>query len=137
MLATGISNFLHVRRDSLPFVYDPSMAARIRKSPTICRRSGMEKFEVDVRRLGTHVAASALRLEGIVFLSTRTQGRGAALVPLNRRQLLVRLTAAQPYPAQLPSWKIFLRHLSRVRAFELRRGQHPTEAAVALRLLLD
>jgi len=137
MLATGISNFLHLRRDSLPFVDDASMVARVRKSPTIRRRSGIEKFEVDVRRLDGRVAASALRIEGIVFLSTRSQGRGAALVPLTRRKLMARLTAAQPYPAQLPSWKIFVKHLSGVRAFELRRGQHPTEAAVALRLLLD
>jgi energy-coupling factor transporter ATP-binding protein EcfA2 len=137
MLATGISNFLHLRRDSLPFVDDKSVVARIRKSPMIRRRSGVEKYEVDVRGLGGRVASSALRIEGIVFLSTRSRGRGAALVPLPRRTLLRRLTAAQPYPAQLPSWKIFVKHLSAVRAFELRRGQHPTEAAVALRLMLD
>ena len=137
LLATGVSNFLHVRGDSLPFVDDASMASRIRKSPTIRRRSGMEKFEVDLRHLGGRVAASTLRIEGIVFLSTRSGGRGAALVPLRRRELMARLTAAQPYPAQLPSWKVFSKHLSGVRGFELRRGQHPSEAAVALRLLLN
>jgi hypothetical protein len=137
LLASGVSNFLHVRRDSLKFIDDASISSRVRKSPVIVRRSGVEKFQVDLRSLHRQAGAMALRIAAIIFLSSRGGGRGAALTPLKRRELMSRLAAKQPYPARLPSWKIFSRRLTEVSAFELRRGQHPTEAAVALRLMLS
>jgi hypothetical protein len=137
LLATGVSNFLHLRPDSLRFLDDASMAARMRNSPVIQRRSGVEKYEVDMRRLGSRLAISPLRIEGIVFLSSRTAGSGATAVRLRNRDLIARLSAAQPYAAGLSSWKAFRKRLGEVRAFELRRGQHPIEAAVALRLMLN
>ena len=44
MLATGVANFLHVRRDSLRWVTRIRDAAAIRKSPVIRRRSGVRKL---------------------------------------------------------------------------------------------
>jgi hypothetical protein len=137
LLATGVSNFLHLRSDSLRFLDDASMAARIRKSPVIQRRSGVDKLEIDMRRLGSRIAVSPLRIEAIVFLSSRTAGSGATAARLRNRDLITRLAAAQPYAAGLASWKAFRQRLGDVRAFELRRGQHPIEAAVALRLMLN
>src|SRR5258708_22505017 len=50
MLATGVSNFLHVRSDSLRWIERSRDAAAIRKSPVIRRRTGVSKFEIDLRR---------------------------------------------------------------------------------------
>jgi len=137
MMATGVSNFLHVRRDSLRFLDDASMVSRIRKSPIIHRRSGVQKFEVDLRHPGCRLALAPLGIDGIVFLSTRSAGFGTTVVPLRNRELITRLEAAQPYAAQLPTWQAFRKRLSGLRGFELRRGRHPAEAAVAMRHILD
>jgi hypothetical protein len=137
LLASGVSNFLHVRADSLRLLDDPSMAARVRKSPVIFRRSGVRKFEVDLRRLGRRLAAPPVRIEGIVFLSSRMAAASATVLPLSPRQLLARLRAAQPYAAQLPSWKVFRKQLAGIKGFELRRGRHAAESAVALRHILE
>jgi len=53
LLATGVANFLHVRPDSLRFLEDAGNLADIRRSCVIRRRSGVEKFEIDLRHRGT------------------------------------------------------------------------------------
>jgi hypothetical protein len=136
LLATGVANFLHVRRDSLRFLGATSHAARIRKCPMIRRRSGVRKFEVDLRRLGYRLAAAPVRISAVVFTSSEGAGAGAMLTPLPRSELLARLRATQPYAASNPAWPTFTRNLSSVRAFELRRGRHPAEAVRTLRELL-
>ncbi len=136
LVASGVSNFLHLRRDSLRFLDDAAMASRVRKSPIIERRSGVEKLEVDMRAVGKSLAPAPLKIAAIVFLSSRSAGSGASAQRLPHRDLLARLTAAQPYAARLPTWTAFTKGLGGVRAFELRRGQHPIEAAVAMRLML-
>src|SRR4026207_877681 len=65
MLATGVSNFLHVKADSLRFLHDAAMVSRIQQSPVIRRRSGVEKFELDMRRLPRPPARKPLALSGI------------------------------------------------------------------------
>jgi hypothetical protein len=59
------------------------------------------------------------------------------VLPLPHRELIARLRAAQPYATQLPSWKAFSHNLAGIRGFELQRGRHPAESAVALRHILE
>ena len=136
MLATGVANFLHVRPDSLRWVAQARDAAAIRSSPVIVRRSGVKKFEVDLRGGRHRLSTSPLSLGSVVFLSTQSPGRGPLLKSLSKRELVARLAAAQSYAANQPHWADFCRNASRLGAFELRRGRHPLEAVQALRQLL-
>jgi len=136
MRALGVANYLHVRADSLKWVEQASDAAAVRASPVIRRRSGVRKFEVDLRRGDHRLANAALDLRAIVFLSTQRAVRGRLLLPLSRRELLARLTATQVYAAGQPHWAAFCRQASRIGAFELRRGAHPRGAVERVRELL-
>jgi len=137
LLASGISNFVHVRYDSLPLIEDAAVAARIARSPVIHRRNGAARYEVDLRQLGSRLARAPLRITGVVFLSKRRAGAVATLTPLSSRRMLARLAKAQPYASGRPEWRTFHRRLAGVKGYELRRGRHPSESAVALRHLLD
>ena len=106
-LATGAANFLHVRSDSLRWLGRTRAAATIRRSPVIRRRSGMHKFEVDLRRGGFKLARAPLELVSIVFLSARAARGGPLLTPLGRADLLARLESAQAYAAGQPEWPAF------------------------------
>lgn len=134
--ATGIANFLHVRADSLRWIERDGDAAPIRNSPVIRRRTGVEKFELDLRHGGYRLAASPLRIGAVVFLSAQKSHDGALLRPLLKSTLLTRLANAQAYAASRPEWATFARRLSELGGFELRRGRHPLEAVEALRSLL-
>lgn len=136
MRATGVGNFLHLRRDALRFL-SGSSAALVRRSPTIARRSGIEKFEVDVRQPPFRLARRPLAVGAVVFASSRSADEGPLLVRLDRASIPGRLEAAQPYAARLPGWAAFRRALRTAPAFELRRGHHPLLAAEALDTLLS
>jgi hypothetical protein len=135
LLATGVANFLHVRRESLRFVA-PATAAWLRRSPRIRRRSGVEKLEIDVRRPEFPLAPRALEIAAVVFLSARHAPRNRLLRRVARTELVGRLRATQPYAANQPEWKRFTRSILAVPAFELQRGQHPDEGIEALERLL-
>ena len=137
LLATGVANFLHVRADSLRWVERNRDAKAIRASPVIRRRSGVRKFEVDLRHGGHRLAASPLKLGAIVFLSAHKAGRGPLLRPLGPASMQARLREVQAYAAHQPRWPAFQRQLSRLDAFELRRGGHPLEAIDVLRTLVE
>jgi hypothetical protein len=136
LLATGVANFLHVRADSLGWLA-PEAAADIRRSPVIRRRSGVKKFELDLRAGKHRLAASAPRLGAVVFLSSRIARRGPLLKPLSTSKLLTNLAKSQAYAANQPEWPIFEKRVRRLDAYELRRGAHPLEAVEALRVLLN
>jgi hypothetical protein len=136
LLATGVANFLHVRSNSLRWL-GARDAASIRKSPVIRRRSGVSKFEVDLRRGDYGLAASPLKITAVVFLSPQSAGHASLLKPLSKSDLLARLTAAQAYAANQPKWAAFCKSVSGLKAFELRRGNHPLEAAETLSALLE
>jgi hypothetical protein len=136
LLATGIANFLHVPANSLRWI-EREDAAAIRRSPVIRRRSGVKKFELDLRGGNYRLAASAQQIGAIVFLSPKSAGRGPLLRPLSKPILLAELAKAQAYAANQPEWPIFKKRVSRLDAFELRRGLHPIEAVEALRALLE
>lgn len=136
MLATGVANFLHVRSDSLRWIERARDVAAIRKSPVIRRRSGVRKFEVDLRRGGYRLAARPLKIAAVVFLSAQCAGDRPLLKALSKTDLLARLTAAQAYAANQPEWATFSKSVSELDAFELRRGHHPLQAVEALSALL-
>jgi hypothetical protein len=132
--ATGVANFIHVRPDTLRWLSKPQ-ADRIRASPSIQRRSGVRKFEVDLRRDGYRLAARPPRLCAAVFLSPRAGGT-TLLRPLSGADVRARLLAAQPYAASQPLWKQFAATLRELGGYELRRGRHPQEGAERLHELL-
>ena len=135
MVATGVANYIHVRSDSLRWLARARDAAAIRRSPVIQRRSGVKKFEVDLRRGDYRLAASALKIVAVVFLSARKAAR-PLLVPLPKSGLPARLAGSQAYAANQPQWSAFCRGVAGIDVFELRRGRHPLEAVEAVRELL-
>jgi hypothetical protein len=134
LLATGVANFLHVRRESLRFL-PPAEASLIRRSPIIRRRSGVRKFEIDLRQRRFRLAPQPLAIAGLVSLSARGAGRGPLLVPIGSREALERLRLSQPYAAGQSGWRMFAQRMRTVPAFELRRGRHPRDSAEALEQL--
>jgi hypothetical protein len=137
LLATGVANFLHVRADSLRWVERSRDVAAIRASPVIRRRSGVRKFEVDLRQGAYRLAAAPPEIGAIVFLSAQKAGGGPLLRPLAKSSMWARLTEAQAYAANQPQWAAFRKRASRLEAFELRRGTHPLEAVDVLRSLVE
>jgi len=134
---TGCANFLHLRTDGMKTVRDPGLRAAIRRSPVIRRRSGVRKFEYDLRHSNMRVAPRAARLTAVIALSSR-QARGTQLLePLSPAQALAWLRREQPYACTQPSWDDFCRSLEGVPAYRLLRGKHPEDAANALRGLLS
>lgn len=133
--ATGVANFLHIRRESLRFL-QAREAAELRRSPTIRRRSGVEKLEIDLRQPRFRLARRPVELVGVVELCPRRAGAGASLAALGARQLLARLRDSQPYAKGLRAWPVFSRAVRRLPAFELSRGRHPSETVEVLQQLL-
>jgi hypothetical protein len=136
LLATGVGNFLHVRADSLRWIAQARHAAKVRRSPVIRRRTGVRKYEIDLRRGEYALAERPLKIAAIVFLSARPAAGRALLKRLPEAQALPMLVREQAYAANQPSWTSFTRTLTRVPFFELRRGEHPGESVAALRGLM-
>jgi hypothetical protein len=136
MRATGTANFLHVRADSLHWLGRSRIRSIIRASPVIRRRSGVEKFEVDLRRKEFRLAQAPLKIAGVVFLSPKRSANGPLLRRLSRSEATSRLHQEQAYGESLPQWRGFRRNLLRLGAFELTRGKHPSASTLALRSLL-
>jgi len=133
---TGTPNFLHLSPDATGFLQESPLLARIRCSPTITRRSGARKYEVDLRGLPGTLAPAPLRLAATVFLSRRAASPKKTLEPLGRRALLTRLRREQPYAAGLEGWRKFEQCIARLPAYELLRTSHPDGAVDNLRRLL-
>jgi hypothetical protein len=136
MRATGTANFLHVRADSLSWFARSAASTLIRRSPIIRRRSGVEKFEVDLRRGEFHLAKAPLKIVGVAFLSSQSAGKGPLLRSLSDSDTLARLKREQAYGASLPQWHTFSRTLLRLGGVEILRGPHPSTSVEVLRSLL-
>jgi hypothetical protein len=136
LLATGVANYLHVKADALHFVDDVAVQQWIRKAPVIRRRSGVEKFEVDLRHGHGKLAPAPLKLAGVVFVSSRVEQSGELLHPVPPDEVVARLEADQPYAAGQPGWHAFQQQLLAMGVHELRRGDHPRASVHALRELL-
>jgi hypothetical protein len=137
LLATGVSNFLHVRADSLRWIAHSRSVAKIRKSPIIRRRTGVRKYEIDLRLGGYPLAERPLKIGAIVFLSAQPAAGRPLLKRLLPKEALPMLVREQAYAANQPPWTLFTRSVTRVPFFELRRGQHPSESVAALRGLME
>ena len=137
MRATGVANFLHVRRDSLRFLDASERAAVIAGAGTIRRRSGVRKLEIDLRRSRYRLASAPLRLRAVIFLAATPAGARPLLRPLRKSELRRRLAAAQRYAAHRPGWRDFAARVAALPAFELRRGTDPHAGVEALRALLQ
>jgi hypothetical protein len=135
MLATGISNFLHIRSESLRWL-SARDAAALRKSPVIRRRTGVKKFEVDLRRAAYRIAPAPLKIVAVVFLSAQSSGDRPFLKSLSKTERRAKLTTAQAYAAGQPGWTTFSDSVLGLEAFELSRGRHPLETVEILSELL-
>ena len=135
-LATGVANYIHVRREMLSFLPAPQARQWERLATTIRRRSGVEKLELDLRRIECRLAPAAGRVVAMIFLSHRAAGRGPLLRPLRTREALARLAQLQPYAASQPNWHRFVQLARGLRLCELRRAAHPSAAVAPLRDLV-
>ncbi len=134
LMAMGVANFLHLREDALPWIVDEAMTTRVHQSPVIRRRSGVEKFELDLRQDARLICAEPAPLGAVVFISKEAAPDSRqALMRIEPDRISTRIAASQPYAAHLPDWDAFAKHLAHLQAFELKRGLHPRDAAGALR----
>ena len=137
LLATGVANYLHVQADALRFVEDSAVHQWIGQAPVIRRRSGVEKFEADLRPARGRLAQAPLALAGAVFVSNqRADDPEALLSPLPEAEIIGRLSADQPYAAGQPGWHRFASQLMNEGVWLLRRGRHPQASVDALLKLL-
>ncbi len=138
LLATGVANYVHVQADALRFVDDEEIRRWIGQAPLIRRRSGVEKFEADLRRGPGRLAAAPLQLAGAVFVSRQpADDPDILLSPMPRDEIAARLLAGQPNASGQPGWHRFEQRLAEQGVHQLRRGRHPRAAVDALRQLLD
>ena len=136
LLTSGLSSFLHLRSDSLHFFRGLKSARSMLKSPIIVRRSGVQKVELDARKIGVKLARSSVEIRAIVFLSGRKTRSAALATPLARAVTRDRLAQSQPYASSLPQWQAFVRRISGVPAYALARGDQPQDIVAAIREIL-
>jgi hypothetical protein len=138
LLATGVANYLHVQADALRFVDEDATRRWITDSPIIRRRSGVQKFEADLRQGHGSLAASPLTLTSVVFVSSQAaDDPDELLMPTSSEGIAARLRDDQGYAAGQLAWPHFEQRVMQLRNYELRRGAHPRDSAAALRRLLD
>ena len=138
LLASGVANYLHVQVDALRFIDDEETRRRISRAPIIRRRSGVEKFEVDLRQEHGLLAAAPLELIGAVFVSSQPPDDPDVLLsPVPGDEIAARLSVDQSYAVGQPGWHRFEQRLREVGVHQLRRGRHPRDSVDALRRLLD
>ena len=82
------------------------------------------KFEVDLRSGHYRLAPSPLKIVAIVFLSSQSAGGRPLLEPLPKHRTLAKLADEQAYARNLTRWNTFSKSVSKLHAFELRRGRH-------------
>jgi hypothetical protein len=133
--ATAVANFMHIRSDSLRWLNN-AQRKMVRGSPVIRRRSGIAKYEVDLRRKEFRLAPAPLKLVAIAYLTSESARKGSLLRPIPYPMSIRRLASLQGYGAHLPQWRRFCADLRKTETVEVHRGKHPSETAEALRFLL-
>lgn len=138
LVATGVPNYLHLKDDALAFVEDEAIRRWVAHAPVIRRRSGIRKYEVDLRREYGRPATRPLSLVGAVFVSAQSADRpDALLTPLDAHDASLLLEGDQPHASSQPGWRRFKREIMGRGIHQLRRGRHPRDSVDALRRLLD
>jgi hypothetical protein len=128
--ATGVPNYLHVTDGSLGWL-DGAARHAVQASPRIRRRSGVEKYEIDLRRGAFRPAAAPLDIVATVLLSSQ-RADGPLLEPLGRDEAVRRLTEDQPYASGQPHWRRFVDGAVHRGTWVLRRGADPRTTLAAL-----
>jgi hypothetical protein len=137
MLATGVANYIHAKEDALRFLDDEAVRGWISASPVIRRRSGVAKFEANLREGQGRPAPRPLRLVTAIFVSSETAADPSRLIRrVHWEQVASRLAANQPYASGQSGWDRFVHRLTGLGVYELRRGKHPRDAVAAVRNLL-
>lgn len=140
MLATGVANFLHVRTDGLDGIGDIAARRWIAGSPVIQRRSGVAKYEADLRcaPAPAMLAPQPMRLVGAVILSqAMATGVDASLVPATAAEVADCLADdEQAYARSQPGWSRFERWAMGAPVLRLLRGRHPRSSVDAIQRLL-
>ena len=137
MLATGVANYLHVQADALRFVEDAGARHWIDEAPVIRRRSGVQKFEADLRLGPGRLATAPLQLVGAVLVCGEPAADCAAVLrAVPAAEVAARLAATQPYASGQPGWARFEQKMAALGVHELRRTDHPRDGVAALRRLL-
>jgi hypothetical protein len=137
MLATGVANYVHVKSDAFGFLDDPGIRRWIGQAPVIRRRSGVEKYEADVRDGHGRLAAAPLKLVGAICVTPEFADDPDDLLhamPLD--EAMAWLSNDQPYAAGQPQWPAFQQRLLSQGIHRLQRGRHPSASVAALRRLL-
>ncbi|HTV86722.1 MAG TPA: serine kinase [Dyella sp.] len=135
--ATGAANYLHLQADALRWVQDLRMRQWISESPVIRRRSGVEKFEVDLRLGHGHLTGAPPEIVAAVFVGNQPTGDASALLQrMPEHDVAARLAHDQPYGAMQPGWAQLEAALRRVGVYQLCRGTHPRASVQALQQLL-
>ncbi|MGI9234254.1 MAG: serine kinase [Woeseiaceae bacterium] len=133
---TGVPNYLYLQRGTLDFLAPGQLRRQIQGSPKIRRRSGVQKYQANLRELHGKIARGPLQLAAMVMLSRRSVTKQPALKPVSRKTFLVKLRREQPYATGMSNWEEFERRIADVRTYELRRTQHPDSAVRELQALL-
>jgi hypothetical protein len=136
LLATGCSNYLHISEDSLQFVGDTSLRESLHDAPRIERRSGASKLAIDARRKPFTPARQSLRIRALILLSPVRTDRANLLTEMPSSVALSALASDQAYAVSLPQWARFCAEIAEIPAFELKRADHPEQAAAVLADLL-
>ena len=137
MLATGVANYVHVQADAFHFLDNPDISQWIGQAPVIRRRSGVEKFEADMRSGHGRLATTPLALVGAVFVSREQADHPATLLSaVPAQEAAAWLANDQPYAAGQPHWPGFQQRLVQLGVHQLRRGRHPAASVDALVQLL-
>jgi hypothetical protein len=138
MHAMGVGNYLHVKDDALRLLDDEAAKRWITGSSVIRRRSGVEKFEADVRQWqGAVLADAPMTLAGAIFVcGDYAEDPDELLTPVSDESVAERLAADQAYAAGQPGFAQFVRRIASLGVYELRRGRQPSDAIHALRQFL-
>lgn len=127
--AAGVGTFLHLRTNNGVRPRDRIFDAAFANATIIRRRSGIEKFELDLRNARNLISASPLEVAAFIFVSKERATDQKFMKSIGRREFLRRLRASQPYAAAQPNWKEFWPRAQHVPAFVMRRARDPALAA--------
>lgn len=139
LMATGVANYLHLQASALDSVDHEAARRWIAGSPVIRRRSGVHKFEADLRRAPAplHTAQAPMQVAGTVLVSSEHATDPATLLTrVAPEDIAATLAADQAYATRQAGWHDFAQRMARLPMYRLRRGPQPRAAVAALRDLL-
>jgi energy-coupling factor transporter ATP-binding protein EcfA2 len=132
----GVPNYLYLQRETFKFLEAGQLRRQIQTSPMIRRRSGVKKYQVNLREIPGNIARAPLQLAATVMLSRRKVTVQPALKELSRKLFVSRLRREQPYAMSNSNWMEFEDSIAKLPAYELRRTVHPDIAVRELQGLL-